>query len=49
MYSDADFAADVDKRRSTIAAVMMMQSAVVSWTSKLQSIVATSVSVSAIQ
>jgi hypothetical protein len=42
MFSDADFAADVDKRRSTTGAVMMMQGAAVSWTSKLQSIVATS-------
>jgi hypothetical protein len=42
MYSDADFAADVDKRRSTTGAVMMIQGAAVSWTSKLQSIVATS-------
>jgi hypothetical protein len=42
MFSDVDFAADVDKRRSTSGAVMMMQDAAVSCTSKLQSIVATS-------
>jgi hypothetical protein len=42
MYTDADFAADVDKRRSTTGAVMMMQGAAVAWISKLQSIVATS-------
>jgi hypothetical protein len=42
MYTDADFAADVDKRKSTTGAVMMMQGAAVSWTSKLQSVVATS-------
>jgi hypothetical protein len=42
MYADADFAADVDKRRSTTGAVMMMQGAAVSWISKIQSIVATS-------
>jgi hypothetical protein len=42
MYADADFAADVDKRRSTTGAVMLMQGAAVLWISKLQSIVATS-------
>jgi hypothetical protein len=42
MCLDADFAADVDKHRSTTGAVMMMQGAAVSWTSKLKSIVATS-------
>jgi hypothetical protein len=42
MYTDADFAADVDKRRSTTGAVMLMQHAAVMWLSKLQSIVATS-------
>jgi hypothetical protein len=42
MYTDADFAADVDKRRSTTGAVMLMQNAAVMWLSKLQSIVATS-------
>jgi hypothetical protein len=42
IFSDADFAADVDKRKSTTGAVMMMQGAAVAWISKLQSIVATS-------
>jgi hypothetical protein len=42
LYADADFAADVDKRRSTTGAVLIMQGAAVSWISKLQSIVATS-------
>ena len=42
MYTDADFAADVDKRRSTTGAVMIMQGAAVLWISKLQSVVATS-------
>jgi hypothetical protein len=42
MYSDADFAADVDKRRSTTGAVLMMHGAAVLWISKLQSVVATS-------
>jgi hypothetical protein len=42
MYTDADFAADLDKRRSTTGAVMLMQGAAVLWLSKLQSIVATS-------
>jgi hypothetical protein len=41
-YSDADFAADVDKRRSTTGAVMLMNGAAVLWISKLQSVVATS-------
>jgi hypothetical protein len=42
MYTDADFAADVDRRRSTTGGVMLMQNAAVVWLSKLQSIVATS-------
>lgn len=42
MYTDADFAADVDKRRSITGAVMLMQGAAVLWLSKLQTIVATS-------
>jgi Reverse transcriptase (RNA-dependent DNA polymerase)/Integrase core domain/GAG-pre-integrase domain len=42
MYTDADFAADIDKRRSTTGAAMMMQGAAVLWISKLQPIVATS-------
>jgi transposase InsO family protein len=42
MYADADFAADVDKRKSTTGAVMIMQGAAVVWISKLQPIVATS-------
>jgi hypothetical protein len=42
MFTDADFAADVDKRRSTSGAVMPMQGAAVLWISKLQSTVATS-------
>jgi hypothetical protein len=42
MYSDADFAADVDRRRSTTGGAMIMQNAAVVWLSKLQSIVATS-------
>lgn len=42
LYTDADFAADVDKRRSTTGAVMLMQGAAVLWISKLQSVVATS-------
>jgi hypothetical protein len=42
MFTDADFAADVDKRRSTSGAVMLMQGAAVLWISKLQSTVATS-------
>jgi hypothetical protein len=42
MFTDADFAADVDKRRSITGAVMMMQGASVLWISKLQSVVATS-------
>jgi hypothetical protein len=42
MYSDADFAADVDKRRSTTGAVLLMHGAAVLWISKLQSVVATS-------
>ena len=42
LYTDADFAADIDKRRSTTGAVMLMQGAAVLWISKLQSVVATS-------
>lgn len=42
MYTIADFAADLDKRRSTTGAVMLMQGAAVLWISKLQSVVATS-------
>jgi hypothetical protein len=42
MYTDADFAADVDRHRSTTGGVMLMQNAAVVWLSKLQSIVATS-------
>jgi hypothetical protein len=42
LYTDADFAADVDRRRSTSGAVMLMQGAAVLWLSKLQSVVATS-------
>jgi hypothetical protein len=45
MYADADFAADVDKRRGTTGAVIIMQGAAVFWISKLQSIVATSTAV----
>lgn len=42
MYTDTDFAADVDKRRSITGAVMLMQGAAVLWISKMQSVVATS-------
>ena len=42
MFTDADFAADLDKRRSITGAVMLMQGAAVLWISKLQSLVATS-------
>ena len=42
MYTDSDFAADLDKRRSITGAVMLMQGAAVLWISKLQSLVATS-------
>ena len=42
MFTDADFAADSDKRRSTTGAVMLMHGAAVLWISKLQSVVATS-------
>jgi hypothetical protein len=42
LFRDADFAADLDKRRSTTGAVMLMQRAANVWVSKLQSIVATS-------
>jgi hypothetical protein len=42
MYVDADFAADVDKRKSTTGAVMILQGAAVLWISKLQPVVATS-------
>lgn len=42
MFTDADFAADVDKRRSTTGAVMLMHGAAILWISKLQSVVATS-------
>jgi hypothetical protein len=42
MFSDADFAADIDRRRSTTGAVMLMHGAAVLWISKLQSVVATS-------
>lgn len=42
MFTDADFAADVDKRRSTTGAVLLMHGAAVLWISKLQSVVATS-------
>jgi hypothetical protein len=42
LFTDADFAADLDKRRSTTGAVMLMQGAAILWISKLQSIVATS-------
>jgi hypothetical protein len=42
IFSDADFAADIDRRRSTKGAVMLMHGAAVLWISKLQSVVATS-------
>jgi hypothetical protein len=42
MYTDADFAADVDRRRSTTGGVMLINGAAVLWISKLQSVVATS-------
>jgi hypothetical protein len=42
MYAEADFAAAVDKRRSTTGTVMIMQAAAVLWISKLQSTFATS-------
>ena len=42
LFSDADFAADLDRKRSTTGAVMLMRGAAVFWMSKLQSIVATS-------
>jgi hypothetical protein len=42
MFSDADFAANIDRRRSTTGAVMLMHDAAVLWISKLQSVVATS-------
>jgi len=41
-YSDADFAADKDTRRSTSGNVFLLQGAAVSWKSKLQGSVATS-------
>ena len=42
MYSDADFAAGVDRKRSTTGAVLIRNGAAVLWLSKLQSIAATS-------
>ena len=42
LYTDADFAADVDKRRSTTGTVLMVNGTAVLWSSKLQSVVATS-------
>ena len=42
MYSDSDWASDLDTRRSTSGYVTMMAGAPISWMSKLQSIVATS-------
>ena len=42
MLTDADFAADPDRRRSTTGAVLIMHGAAVMWISRLQSIVATS-------
>ena len=41
-YGEADYAADVDKRRSTTGMVVTMNGCTVVWFSKLQTIVATS-------
>jgi hypothetical protein len=41
-YSDADFAGDVDQRKSTSGMVVVMNGAAIMWRSKLQSIVTTS-------
>ncbi len=41
-YGDSDFAADVDKRRSTTGVVVMMNGCAVMWFSHLQQIVTTS-------
>jgi len=41
-YHDADYAADVDTRRSTTGAVFLLNERAVSWTSKLQKTIATS-------
>jgi len=41
-YHDADYAADVDTRRSTTGAVFLLNGGAVSWTSKLQKTIATS-------
>ena len=41
-FSDADFAADKDKRRSTTGTVVTINGRAILWMSKLQSIVATS-------
>jgi hypothetical protein len=42
VYSDSDWASDLDTRRSTSGYVVMMAGGPISWMSKLQSIVATS-------
>ena len=42
MYSDSDWASDLNTRRSTSGYVVMMAIGPISWMSKLQSIVATS-------
>jgi hypothetical protein len=42
VYGDADFAGDIDRRRSTTGLFVMLDGNPVSWSSKLQSIVATS-------
>ena len=41
-YSDADWAGDVDTRKSTSGYVFMLGKAIVSWASKKQSVVALS-------
>jgi hypothetical protein len=42
VYSDSDWASDLDTRRSTSGYVVMMAGRPIAWMSKLQSIVATS-------
>ena len=41
-YSDADWAGDLDTRRSTSGTLFLMSESAVSWTSKIQSVVALS-------
>ena len=42
LYTDADFASDIDQRRSTSGVVLMLNGTAVLWGSKMQKIVATS-------